>query len=210
MQQTPSVAQDAREDLFFGQIATIVARWFLIASGVVLVLWSSDTIGAIPIPIGFMLVLTAMNFYLHGRYLVERPVNATLVYATSGIDLLIVSAMVAVWAPWGTGMHNPFFVLLYPTILAFGLVFPPRITIAYSALTIVVYLAVVLTQTGFGLVLDTNFQKELFQRVVTLAGTAGLATYFWRIQRARRRQTEAGSSLLRDVERLTRQPASAG
>ena len=184
------IDQDAREDLFFGQVATIVARWFLIAAGVVLVLWSSSNIAAIPIPITLMLVLTAMNFYLHGRYLMERPVNATLVYVTSGVDLLIVSAMVAAWGPWGTGTHNPFFVLLYPTILAFGLVFPPRITIAYSGLAILAYVILILFQTGLAPVMDSTVQKELFQRVVTLAGTAGLATFFWRIQRARRRVGE--------------------
>ena len=211
MQAPQTFNRDSQEDLFFGQVATIASRWFLIAAGVILVLWSSSNIAAIPLPITLMLVLTGMNFYLHGRYVVERPVNATLVYLTSGIDLIIVSAMVALWGPWGTGTNNPFFVLLYPTILAFGLVFPPRLTIAYTGLAIVAYITVVLVQSGLAPMMDSTLQKELFQRVVTLAGTAGLATFFWRIQRARHRQAgTARSALLGDVEPLTNRPALTG
>ena len=195
MQQAQASKQFAREDLFFGQVATIVARWFLIAAGVILVLWSATNISEIPVPIALMVVLTAMNFYLHGRYLVERPVKALLVYATSGIDLLIVTAMMAAWTAWGVGIHNPFFVLLYPTILAFGLVFPPRITVVYSTLTIVAYLLVILAQTGTGVLLDVGAQRELFQRVVTLAGTAGLATFFWRTQRRHRQEPRSNREL---------------
>jgi hypothetical protein len=195
MQQAQASRQFAREDLFFGQVATIVARWFLIAAGVILVLWSATNISEIPIPIALMVVLTAMNFYLHGRYLVERPVKALIVYATSGIDLLIVTAMMAAWTAWGVGIHNPFFVLLYPTILAFGLVFPPRITVVYSTLTIAAYFLVVLAQTGTGVLLDVGAQRELFQRVVTLAGTAGLATFFWRTQRRHRQEPQKNRDL---------------
>jgi len=202
--------QEVREDLFFGQVAIIVARWFLIAAGVILVLWSADKIDQIPVPIALMIVLTAMNFYLHGRYLVERPVNAGLVYLTSGIDLLIVTAMVAVWGSWGVGMQNPFFVLLYPTILAFGLVFPPRITLLYSALTIVVYATVVMVMDP-SVLWTLSEQKQLFQRIVTLAGAAGLATFYWRIERGRRRTSEtAHETLLKDVEALTRRPVPVG
>jgi hypothetical protein len=211
LQNVLQVSQEVRQDLFFGQVATIVSRWFLIAAGVILVLWSADRIDQIPLPIGLMIVLMAMNFYLHGRYLMERPVNANLVYLTSGIDLLIITAMIAVWTPWGAGMANPFFVLLYPTILSFGLVFPPRLTFIYSGLALALYVVVVaLTQGSPSLFADLPLEKDLVQRVVTLTGTVGLATFFWRLQRERRRAETARASLWQDVETLTPHPAPVG
>ena len=69
MRDTGTTAHEAAEDIFFGQMVMIWARWFLIAAGVILTLWTVDkathvVIGTIPI-VGLM----GMNFYLHGRYL---------------------------------------------------------------------------------------------------------------------------------------------
>ena len=74
--------QEAQEDLFFGQVAIIWARWFLILAGGILVLWNSEdlsklTLGIIPIGL-----LMAMNFYLHGKYLMEQPVGGPMVLLT--------------------------------------------------------------------------------------------------------------------------------
>ena len=71
-----SPEQEAQDDLFHGQVVIIIARWFLIFAGVVLALWSANTVEAITLPIAFMVVLMGMNFYLHGRYLMKQPVQA--------------------------------------------------------------------------------------------------------------------------------------
>ena len=64
---TRSLAQEAAEDVFFGQVVMIWASWFLIASGGVFFLWTSKestelALGVLPI-VGLM----AVNFCLHGR-----------------------------------------------------------------------------------------------------------------------------------------------
>lgn len=41
MEETRSAAQEAAEDIFFGQLVIIVARWFLILAGTILVLWTA-------------------------------------------------------------------------------------------------------------------------------------------------------------------------
>ena len=43
-QRAVSVQQESAEDIFFGQIATVWARWFFIAAAI-LVLWISETNG---------------------------------------------------------------------------------------------------------------------------------------------------------------------
>jgi hypothetical protein len=205
MQRAPDVSQESREDLFYGQVVIIMARWFLILDGVVLALWQAETIAAITLPIGFMILLMVVNFYLHGRYLLRRPVNSILVYATSGVDLLIIVLIVLFWSIGrGGGAESPFFAFLYPAVLAFALVFPPRITATYAGVALAAYVLAVLLGSGIG---DLAAQKDLLMRVVTLGATAGLGTYFWRIQRRRRSTPDrAHAALLHDVELFTSQP----
>ena len=172
---------DTQEDLFYGQVVVIVARWFLIFAGVVLSLWSASSVDAVMLPIGLMIVLMGMNFYLHGRYLMKQPVQAPLVYLSSAIDLAVITGIVVFWTQGrGTGLASPFFVFYYPALLAFALVFRPRISLGYAAVVVAVYLLVVLVGSGVG---DLRAQKTLLERIVTMAATAGLGAYFWRIQR---------------------------
>lgn len=179
--------REAKEDLFYGQVVIIVARWFLIAAGIVLSLWAARSVMEVAAPTVFIVVLMAVNFYLHGRYIVTQPVNAALVLITSAIDLAIVMLMIWAWSGrYGAGIENPFYVLLYPSLLAFALVFPPRATIGYAALGIGAYVMLVFLTSGFG---DVEAQKTLVQRVVTLGATAGLGALYWRIQRRRRAAT---------------------
>ncbi|MGI8552863.1 MAG: hypothetical protein ACR2PL_19060 [Dehalococcoidia bacterium] len=149
-----------------------------------------------------------MNFSLHGRYLMQQPVNAMLVYLSSGVDLAIITIMVAFWSEGqGIGLRSPFFVLYYPVVLAFALVFPPRVTLRYGLAVISVYLAAVLLISGFGNLAD---QKALLERLITLAAAAGLGTYFWRMQRRRRKTGFANAALVREIETLTSSVPLAG
>ncbi len=197
---TPLV--EAREDLYYGQVVIIIARWALILAGIVVSLWSAKSIADVSVPVMLMGVLMAMNFYLHGRYLVNQPVNAKMVYLSSFADIVIVTLIVLFWTQGkGPGIHSPLFVFLYPALLSFALVFPPRITALFSAVTLLSYVGVVLVGSGMP---DVNAQKTLVERLITLAATAGLGTYFWRIQRNRRRVAQtAHDGLLDEVAVFT-------
>ena len=66
-----TIAREASEDVFFGQVVIVWARWFLIASGALLILTGLDEQsnlikGTVPI-----VLLMFMNLFLHGRYLME-------------------------------------------------------------------------------------------------------------------------------------------
>ena len=67
--------QEAAEDVFFGQSVIIWARWFVILAGAILVLWTTNTEGELSLSILPIVVLMVVNLYLHGRYMMERPVN---------------------------------------------------------------------------------------------------------------------------------------
>jgi hypothetical protein len=177
---------DAAEDLFFGQVVTIWARWFLIAAGTIFLLWTATkptqlALGVLPI-----VVLTALNFHLHSRYLLERPSNLLQIIAAGGIDVGLVSAIVLLWhsstAVGRTGLGSPFFVFYYPVLLAFAFVAPRRLALIFTAVTAAVYTAVCLPDLT-----SITGAKVVMIRLATMAAMGGLGTFYWRIQRDRRR-----------------------
>ena len=67
MREIRTVAKAAAEDIYFGQLVMIWARWFLIAAGVILALWNVDDSGQAVLAIVPVVGLVGLNFYLHGR-----------------------------------------------------------------------------------------------------------------------------------------------
>jgi hypothetical protein len=190
-----SSAQEAAEDIFFGQTVMIWARWFVILAGAVLTLWTASTIAEITINTLFIVVLMAMNFFLHGRYLAERPANRTLLLAVGLLDLAAITAIVSLWQAQ-IGLQSQFFVFYYPVVLAFAFVMPPRLSATYTAAALAAYAAACLLATGTP---DSAELKLLAMRLITLAAMGGLGTYYWRIQR-RRRRASLGPSALEQLE----------
>lgn len=239
MNDIRSTEQESAEDVFFGQVVTIWARWFLIAAGVLLTLWVTQDPGQLAVTIVPVVVLVAVNFYLHGRYITERPANSKLVMAVGIVDLAVITAAVLVW-PGGKGFFSPFYVLYFPVLLSFAFVMPRKVTIAFTAVALAAYLGTVLvaeviyephslypsaatsvevgvrrslsgqtvdektiaatvkekTKDEVGLYMLTtaglgdekiDVIKVLVMRLITLAAMGGLGTYYWRIQRDRRR-----------------------
>jgi hypothetical protein len=178
IQPTRSTGHELAQDLFFGQAASLWARWFLVVGGALLVLVRSATTSELALGIAPVVALLFMNFFLHGRYLVEKPANRMLVLLASGLDVLLVSALFLTWSGPG-GIGNPSFVLFYPLVFAFGLVFPPRVASAFTAATLGLYTLLVVP---FGLA-ETADLKMLVLRLLTLAAMGGLGTVYWRLVR---------------------------
>jgi hypothetical protein len=191
MQAVRTAQQEAAEDIFFGQIVIIWARWFLIFAGIILILWSTTraedlVTGVLPI-----VALMAMNFFLHGRYLVEKPANRTLLIITSLIDLIIITLILLLWPP--SGLKNDFFIFYYPVVLAVAFVFPQRMSVIYTLLIVLAYAGVSLATDPAAFSIVDN-QKVLVQRLITIAAMGGLGTFYWRIQRSRRRAAVEGTA----------------
>jgi hypothetical protein len=184
MDETHTAMREAAEDIYFGQVVLIWARWFVILATAILAFWSSDTAGKLSARIPILIILLGMNFFLHYRTLMDRPANSKVLIASSLIDLAVIGVIIATWQ--GHGLSSPYFVLLYPVLFAFALVFPPRLTAVYTLLALGAYLVICLL-TGPSLVHAAN-AKMFVERLITLGAVAGLGAYYWRIQRARRRE----------------------
>lgn len=183
--------REAAEDIFYGQVVINWARWFVIAAGVALVMILTTTpteltVGIVPI-VGLMVV----NFYLHGRRLAQQPANRALITISSVLDLALITTVIAVGpAPAEVGLGSQFYVAYFPVIAAFGFVMPRKYTVVYTVAAMVAYTAtclVVDTEVLNGSVVNWGPMEALITRLIVIAAVGGLASYFWRVQRERRR-----------------------
>lgn len=184
MNRLPHIDREAAEDIYFGQVVIIWARWFVILAAAILALWSSNDTGDLARRAFMVIGLMGVNFFLHGRSLMERPANQGLLIVTSAIDITVIGLMVAFWGEHG--LRSQLYVLYYPVLFAFALVFASRITAVYSLIAIASYVVICFVANP-DLVATSIDAKALAMRVITLAATAALGTYYWRIQRGRRR-----------------------
>ncbi len=183
LKEVRSADQANLEDVFFGQTVILWARWSVIVAGIVLVLWTSKDVTHLTQTVPFFLALMAMNFFLHGRYVMGSPLNRVAVMVASVVDLILITAIVALW-PGSHGLKNEFFVLYFPVVFAFALVFTRKVEAVYTVLAMVAYVAAcVLTGT---VPFDLSSQdKVLVMRLIVIAAMGFLGNYYFRIQRDR-------------------------
>lgn len=185
MQATMTRNQEATEDIFFGQIVLIWARWFVIMGAGIYALWSANTVGQLTVAILLIALMMGINFFVHGRYLMERPINQYLLLALSFADLAVITLILMAW-PGQKGLASFLFVLYYPMLTAFAFVFRPEFTAVYTIITLTAYIIACL-MGGLHFMADSSQVELLIMRLITLASMGGLGTYYWRIQRERRR-----------------------
>ena len=190
--------QERAEDVFFGQVVILAARYFLIAGLLAVQLASLENSQQMALAVVPIVAFLGMNFFLHARYLTGQPANLRLILLTSAVDLLLVT-LIIVFGAGRSGASSPFFVLYYPLVLAFAFVVPRRLEIAYTAAAMALLTGAVLL-LDIGVLTDTPALKHLVLRLITLAACGGLANYYWRTLRARRHeafQTAAGAPAAR-------------
>lgn len=175
-------AQEAAGDIFFGQITIIWARWFLIAAGALIALLSTVDMFQLTIAILTVIALMSINFAMHGRYLTGKPANTFLLLATNLADTLVITFLVFTWNG-AAGLNSDFFIMYYPMLFAFALVFPPSISILYTLLTLILYTIVCLLTTNSQMMFSIAGFELLSMRLITLGAMGGLGTYYYRRQR---------------------------
>ena len=194
MRNSMTMERDAAEDIFFGQAVIHWARWFVIAAGTGIILLTADTTSSLILGIAPVLAMIALNFYIHGRRMVEKPANARMVIASSVIDVALITLAVAIGAGTDTrGLDSQFYVVYFPVVLAFAFVMQRPVTIAFTAATAVTYVTVCVVMGVTGIADTSPFHdsatfESLVSRTTVLVATAGIGSYFWRIQRNRRRE----------------------
>jgi len=159
-------------------LVAVAARWFLIGSSVVLVALLASTASALVVGIAMTVVLMAVNFALHGRYLVGRPAGARLVHLAAVLDLAAIAFTASFWAselhaaPWAL-----LFALLCPALVGVSLTFRPRVALVYAGLAIGFYLGAALLSAGLD---DPMIARAVIERSIILAATVGVAVAFQR------------------------------
>lgn len=183
-----TVEQEAAEDVFFGQIVLIWARWFLITGAAILLLLSAETEGQLTIATVFIVILMGVNFFVHGRYMLEKPANRLLLTIMSVLDILVVTGVVATWVNGDDvgGLESPYFIFYYPAVLAFAFVFQPKQSVIFTGFSVIAY-AVIVIYSDPEIIKNSIYLERMVTRMITIAAVGGLATYYWRIQRERRR-----------------------
>jgi len=192
MQTQRNSAQEAAEDIFFGQLVIIYARWFVIVSMIILALWSTSSVPQLTSAVLFIVPLMAINFFVHGRYLMEQPVNKMLLMILSVVDILVITLIILFW-PTDRGLLSQFYIFYYPIILAYAFVSLARNSIIYTLITLILYTAACFVSDP-GLVLQSAWLERLAIRLITMAAMGLLGAYYWRIQRTRMREA-AGPEL---------------
>jgi len=182
MQSQRNSAQEAAEDIFFGQLVIIYARWFVIVAMVVLALWSTSSIPQLVGAIMFIVPLMVINFFVHGRYLMEKPVNRMLLTILSVVDILVITLLILFW-PTAKGIESQFYIFYYPLILAFAFVSTARNSLIYTTFALVLYIVACIVNPTVAI--NSIWLERLTIRLITIAAMGVLGAYYWRIQRTR-------------------------
>lgn len=206
-----TVQQTEEEDLFFGQSVILWARWAVIAAGIVLALWSgvsANDVNQLVVTVPWFFALMAMNFFLHGRYVMGSPLNRNVVMVAGLVDLVAITLIVMFWPGRQHGVYSQFFVLYYPVVFAFALVFPRRQEAIYTVLAMAAYLtACVVTSPGalFDVGHGLGGLKVVAMRLVVIAAMGFLGNLYFRIERDRvRRASQGGPSALDELQARVR------
>ena len=123
------------EELQYGQIVIVTARWALVLMGLLLLMWRPGDLAGFTIGILIVLTLAVINFFLHVQILRGRPIDRTWVYGMSLADLAVISLIVIT----REGFNADTFVFYYPAVLAYSLVFPGQMTLLLTAGLLGVY-----------------------------------------------------------------------
>jgi hypothetical protein len=210
LREVRTAEQATAEDIFFGQSVILWARWGVILAGTVLVLWTSTSVGQLTRTFPFFLALMAMNFFLHGRYVMGSPLNRVVVILASLVDLVLITAIVVFW-PGPVGLKSQFFVLYFPVVFAFALVFSRLIEAAYTVACMLAYVGACFATGTVSTADSANDYKVLVMRLIVIAAMGFLGNYYFRIQRRRLRLASGGGpSALKEPPEKLRPSVSSG
>lgn len=146
-------SSEVSEDLSGGQIVIITARWVLILAGLVFALAPPfpDNLAQLEVNVVVIIVLAMANFFLHMQVLGKRPTLDTVVYASSAVDIAVVSIIILTQAALQgvtAGFESTIYVFYFPALLALSVAFPRSMTILYTGATMALYAMIAVPGSG--------------------------------------------------------------
>jgi hypothetical protein len=178
-----SVTSD--QDLAYGQPVIVAVRWLMIISGLVLAIWNVTDLTELRLSLIAIFLLAITNFYLQAQLLMKKPVIKPVVYASSAVDLILISFLVASQG----GFESSIYVYYLPAIAAFSVAFPRWLTGLYTLFLVIVYWIICS-------VTPDSEQMIIFIRMLMIIAVAFCGSLFLAIERSRRLEA------IQDVEEL--------
>ena len=161
-------------------------RWFLLIAWLLQFNYRPNFAHPAYIPTTALAVLVLLfNAYVHYRIESKRPITWRWALALSVMDVSMITAGIVVS---GSGFQNTFFVLYYPTLAMFAVVFTSfRLSFAGVTLVAVVYASLSLMMEP-GVDFGIKEEKVLFTRIAVMYGVVAAVNLVSRFERIRRRE----------------------
>ena len=193
MQTTPrdAVAESRRtidrtdpDDLRYNLRISVWVRWFLLTAWLLQFNYRPNFADPAYIPTTLVAVsLLAFNGYVHYRIRSYRTVTRRWALALSVMDAVMITAGIAISS---SGFHNSFFVLYYPALAMFAVVFTSfRLSFAWVTMVAVVYAVLSLVMEP-GVDFEIKEEKVLFTRIVVMYAVVAAVNLVSRFERIRR------------------------
>ena len=193
MQTTPrdAVAESRRavdrtdpDDLRYGLRISVWVRWFLLIAWLLQFNYRPNFADPAYMPTTlFAGSLLAFNGYVHYRIRSNRTVTRRWALAFSTMDVLTATAGIVVSS---SGFQNTFFVLYYPALAMFAVVFTSfRLSFAWVTMVAVGYAVLSLAMEP-GVDFEIKEEKVLFTRIVVMYAVVAAVNLVSRFERIRR------------------------
>ena len=180
----------ALENLTHGQNVIITARWLLILSGWMLVLWQPELfdlpgseIGKLALQVGVLFAISIGNFFLTIHFLKGSQSLPAVVFATSAGDFAVITILIMALG----GYFSSLYVFYFPALLAVSVAFPTSAVLLYSGVAIGVY-GLIAVSTAGGTV-DSVEAQNILMRLILMAAVAYCGDRYRRLEEERERRT---------------------
>ena len=173
------------DDLRHSLRISVWVRWFVGIAWFVQLNYRADFLHHAYIPNTLLAAsLLALNGYVHYRIRSNRTITWHWALALSALDVITITSGLII----SGGFRNEFYVLYYPALAAFAVVFASfRLSFAWVTVTAVLYAALSLTLYE-GVDFEDSQEKVLFIRIVTMYAVVAAVNLIFRLERIRRRE----------------------
>ena len=193
----PGLDRTDRYDLRYNLRISVWVRWFLLTAWLLQFNYRPNFADPAYIPTMLLAVsVLALNGYVHYRIRSHQTVRRRWALALSVMDGVMITAGIAISS---SGFQNTYFVLYYPALAMFAVVFTSfRLSFAWATMVAVVYAALSLVMEP-GVDYEIKEEKVLFTRIVVMYAVVAAVNLVSRFERIRRSEAvEREGELQRD------------
>ena len=173
------------DDLRYGVGISVWVRWFVVIAWLAQLHYRANFAHpAYAAHTLFAISLLALNAYVHYRLESNRTVTWRWAVALSAMDSLMITAGLAI----SSGFSNTFFVLYYPALAMYAVVFTSfRLSFIWVTIVAIVYAALSLGIEP-GVDFEMKEEKVLFTRIIVMYAVVAAVNLVSRFERIRRRE----------------------